>query len=238
MSDVGVQANGTEANKPRRGRPPKTKTPPSNEIAMTEDQRIALHFSHVNQVRKRKAELESAKGRYRNALAAAKAELGESGKKDVLQSLEMETNEGEAKAKETVDRIIRVARWHGAPIGAQLSLLDTIPARDLRAEGKIAGLQAKSAIPPEGLSQADAQVWLEGWHLGQAVHVEGFGRVPGPLGDAQQKAAVAEATAKAEEAANGAANDDERDLRPPYARPENQAGPAIGDQPATTRKRK
>lgn len=241
---------------------------------LTEDQRIALHFQHLDTVEEQKRELAEANSRYRNARKAAKADLGEEGLAEIDEAMRQSTPEGEADARADLDRMIRVARWHGASIGQQMSMLDALPPRNFEAEGKLAGLRGLAAKPPEGLAQADMQTWLTGYYQGQAVLAEGFGR--GVAGEAEQKEKVAAATKEAEgqvkrkrgrprknplpepqgaapsEARAEAASDDQRDFRPPYARPENQQhpkdpngdylagvgderGPAIGTEPATTR---
>lgn len=222
---------------------------------LTEDQRLALHMQHFDSVVELKEEIASLVGKLRAKRKEVKADLGADGLAEIDAAIKMRPPEGEAKAKAQLDVMLRVARWHGLAIGAQTSMLDSLPPRDFKAEGKLAGLRGLSAVIPDGLGQSDGQLWLEGYHIGQAVLADGFGRKPGPAGDAEQKAAVDAATKEAEGAVKrkpgrprktplvevvpppaAAANDDDnRDLRPPYARPEHQEHPALGTQPSTLR---
>jgi hypothetical protein len=105
---------------------PRTKQAESNILnGLSEDQRIALHFQHMDSVEELKTELAAANSRYRNARKGAKADLGEEGLAEIDEALRQATPEGEAKAKSQIDRMMRVARWHGSQIGAQMSILDT-----------------------------------------------------------------------------------------------------------------
>lgn len=205
----------------KRGRPKKTQpetptdgeTPPANTAAMTEDQRKALHFQHVKKLKRLKEQKDQAVAAIRNARKTAKADLGDEGLKEIDAAIRLATPEGEAEARATVDRMIRVAQWHGANIGAQLELLATIPLRDWYEEGKRLGLEGAALKFPDGISQADEQKYADGYHAGQAVLGQGFGRQD-----------VAE---------------DETDLRPnslKQAELERKTDqPAIGSEPATTR---
>jgi hypothetical protein len=236
--------------------PRKKKESESNILnGLSEDQRIALHFQHFDGISELKEEIASLVGSLRAKRKEAKADLGADGLAEIDEAIKQATPEGEAKAKTRMDIMMRVARWHGSNIGAQLSILDTLPPRDFQAEGKLAGLRGLAGRPPDGLGQGDAQLWLEGYHIGQGVLAEGFGRKPGAEGDAEQKAAVDGAARDAEAAASGKRKrgrpkkiaqvsmplegepidpnaghsagdgDDQRDFRPDYARPENQQHP-------------
>jgi hypothetical protein len=162
------------AKKPRKPKTPK-ETPP-NRDGMTEDQKLALHLQHEDKLSALAEEMCAANSQWRNARKAAKADLGEEGLKDIDAALKLAAPGGEVKMKLEYERILRVAKWHGAPIGQQLGLLDTVPAKDWRYEGKKLGLLGKPAKAPDGISSADLQTFMEGYHEGQAVLAEGFGK--------------------------------------------------------------
>jgi hypothetical protein len=150
--------------------------PPPNKIALTDDQRQVLFFQHKRALEAAVTAKDRAVSDLRNVKKAAKVDLGEHAVEDLEIALKLDTPSGEAAMRAQIERQIRVARWMGADIGQQLDLLDTLPARDWRADGKRAGLAGENATPPDGISQGDGQLWLEGWHEGQAVLVEGFGK--------------------------------------------------------------
>lgn len=164
--------------------------PPKNVTALTGDQLQALHHHHARKIAAQKAALARATADLRNARKVAKADLGDSGLKDIDVALKLSTPEGEAEAREAVERIRRVAIWYGADIGSQLGLLDTLPRKDWRADGKRAGLMGEALRFPDGLASEHQQLYAEGWHEGQAVLLEGFG---GKVGDTSEKPADASA---------------------------------------------
>jgi len=230
--------------------PRKKKEPESNILpGLSEDQRIALHFQHYDGIAELKEEIASLVGSLRAKRKEAKADLGADGLAEIDEAIKQSTPEGEAAAKTRMDIMMRVARWHGSQIGAQMSILDVLPPRDFKAEGKLAGLRGLAGRPPDGLGQADAQLWLEGYHVGQAVLAEGFGRQAGPDGDAEQRASVNKAMHEAIDQAEG--DLDALHGRRKRGRPRKQRGdvadpnvgypaaegdeqaPAIGSEPPT-----
>lgn len=228
-----------------RGR--KKKTEP-NMVALTPDARLALHFQHADKIADLEAAARAANGRLRTARKTAKGDLGEEGLKEIDVAIWSATPEGQAEIRAEVERMVRVSAWHGTDLGGQVSFLNALPPRDFKNEGKLSGLHGTLCKPPDGLSQADAQLWMEGWGLGQAVLIEGFGK-RGAVDQGEHKAHVASETAKAE----AGAGDDGRDLRAPFMRPENQQHPkdkppaaegsgegepppAIGTAPSTIKK--
>jgi len=82
----------------------------------------------------------------------------------------------EQKVRVAVERRLKVARWIGHPLGAQMDLFEkpTPVATVDRAfdEGKAAGMVGDKADPPTHFSAGElAQAWMAGWHEGQKLLV-------------------------------------------------------------------
>lgn len=82
----------------------------------------------------------------------------------------------EAKVRAEVEDRLRVAKWMGHPMGAQLDLFgqpDRTPSVD-RAydQGKQAAMEAATANPPYAPATPQAQSWLAGYHDEQAARLK------------------------------------------------------------------
>lgn len=79
--------------------------------------------------------------------------------------------QGEAKIRAEVDERLRVARWIGHPLGAQLDLFeqpDRTPLVDRAFEaGKIASMENKPAKPPHSPETEPYRAWMDGYHSHQ-----------------------------------------------------------------------
>jgi ribosome modulation factor len=151
--------------------------PGHNSSGLTDDQVQALTRQH-SEKRAHLLELEkTAKANRMNFDKVIKSDLGAKGLADIKLLAELETEEGETKFKEEMERQARVARWAGLHVGMQGSLFDEDrrPIAD-RAyeEGKRAGLAGKDAKPPHAPGTEAHNEWMRGWHDGQAVLAAGF----------------------------------------------------------------
>lgn len=198
--------------------------PPRNIGALTPDERLALHLQHCRKIRAAIDAKNRAVADMRNFRKVAKSDLGDEGLKEVDTALEMETPAGEAKMRDQFERIKRVAAWHGADIGTQLGLLDTLPTRDWFEDGKRQGLAGEAYVPHGGLSSADEGRRLQGYEAGQAVLRQGFFKTD--VVDGNGSAA----------AAPGAPAEGEEDLRGAEQRQRaSELAPGIGTEPSTAR---
>lgn len=98
---------------------------------------------------------------------------------DALRRRKMEPEEVENEFKAQMDN----ARWCGFQIGYQPDMFDTMrdraPLADrARNDGKIAGMRGDDCKVPERYSpESEAgQVWVQGWHEGQAVLASAFAK--------------------------------------------------------------
>ena len=114
---------------------PRKKKEQSNILnALTEDQRIALHFQHLDSIGELKDEIASLVGKLRAKRKEVKSDLGADGLAEIDEAIRQATPEGEARAQARLDTMLRVARWHGATLGQQMALLDALPPRNFKAE--------------------------------------------------------------------------------------------------------
>lgn len=160
----------------------------NSSASLTEDQLQKRFFGHV---REYKAELELKKGcdEAKRAADAAFKNLCKRIKgegtpiEDIKTHLELQSPEGEATMRQKMEAQLRIARWNGLPLGSQTDLfagVDRTPAVDkARTEGKIAGLKGDDAKPPYAAESPQGQSWMEGWHDGQAVNLDGIKATPG-----------------------------------------------------------
>jgi uncharacterized protein (UPF0335 family) len=130
----------------------------------------ALHFVHLRDYEKALAEKKKADADFKNITKRIKAE---GGSVDAIKlTIQLRGQEGEKAFKETMEQMLRVARWNGLPIGTQTSLFDEdrrpIEERALN-EGKTAGMRGENpsvpnVYPPDSPA---GKAWMEGWHEGQ-----------------------------------------------------------------------
>ncbi len=160
------------------GRPPGESTnagPGHNGSALTDDELRALALHHKRAFMAADALVESAKAARTEVANMAKADLGKGGLSDIRQMILFDD---EAKARTTIENSIRLARWSGIPIGRQLDLFGDKQSDHVRHEhnGKTSGMAGDNCQPPTHLAPGDAQLWIRGWHEGQAILASAFGK--------------------------------------------------------------
>ncbi|MGY4614794.1 hypothetical protein ACVWZ4_000021 [Bradyrhizobium sp. USDA 4472] len=153
---------------------------PGHNSTLTDDEKRALTFHHARAYEIAEALVEKAKKDRAAVVDLAKADLGRGAKADIIDLLTANTP---AKMKAVVERVQRLARWAGLPIGSQPQLFE--PAADQFEAGKVAGMQGDKCEPPLSLAQDQFQLWISGWHDGQAILMRAFAkkRQPAPPAD-------------------------------------------------------
>jgi hypothetical protein len=140
------------------------------QASLTEDQQAALFFNHTTTYKKFLERKKTADAEFKNACKLIKAE-GTS-VEDIKTGIQLESDGGNERLQAEIERKLRVARWQGAAVGTQFSLLDEdrTPSVDkAKADGKRAGLKGESATPPSHHGIAQQNAWLEGHADGQQV---------------------------------------------------------------------
>jgi len=137
---------------------------PGHNHELTDDERRALALHH------KRAWMEADE-----LVEAAKADLGKGALADIRDLILFDDD---VKAKATIERHMRLARWAGVPIGFQVDMFGDRQPDDVRHEaaGKTAGMAGETCAPPAHLGPADAQLWIRGWHSGQAVLASALGK--------------------------------------------------------------
>lgn len=115
---------------------------------------------------------------------------------------DLATVKGEAKVKSKVETRLRVARWIGHPMGAQLDLFakNAKGPRNPRDEGRQASMENKPKKPPAEYAIGSDQwaQWIEGYDEHQASIVPG-----GPVSRAAFKEGMAEMDAAGKRVIHG-----------------------------------
>lgn len=151
-------------------------TEPNGEIAgigdnseLNDDQKRALFFHHRRLYKHALAKKKEADAAFKDACKRAKAENADP--KMIKFSIELENDEDGKIAAEHAERE-RVASFMCLPIGANGDFFDRTPLVD-RAfdEGKRAGMEGETCIPPYDASGEAGQAWINGWHEGQKALV-------------------------------------------------------------------
>ena len=140
---------------------------------LTDEQLQALFFKHKREYEIALAAKQKADAELKVVCKRIKAESTKLS--DVKLAIALESPEGNNDLRERLEREMRVARWMGAPIGTQFSLLDEdrTPIDDkTRDEGKRAGLRGEPCTAPSTLPGNLVTVWTEGWQEGQKVLME------------------------------------------------------------------
>lgn len=154
---------------------------PGHNSGLTDDQRQALTRQHMAKYQNALQAKKDADSALRNLAKTIKADLGDGGMANIKLLIQLETDDGETKFREEMERKAMVARWAGLPIGAQGNLFDEdrrpIEERAFE-EGKSAGMSGKDAKPPHAPGHVAYDKWMEGWHSGQAVLSQGIKKTP------------------------------------------------------------
>lgn len=136
---------------------------------LTDEEKRALTFHHARAYEAADALVEKAKAERTAVVDLAKSDLGKGAKHDIVDLLTANTP---AKMKAVFDRVQRLARWAGLPVGSQAQLFEKTP--DTFEDGKVAGMSGLACEPPKELAQDSAQRWISGWHEGQTVLASAF----------------------------------------------------------------
>lgn len=161
-----------------RGRPPGSKNKPKviekpgpgHNSQLTDEQLQVLVFQHKKDYAAALAKKKEADAALKNVCKKAKADLGSGAMDDIKLAIELDSDEGQARLREKMEREARVARWFGMQVGTQGTLFgeDRAPRDEkIRTEGKRAGLSGVQRIPPTHYSQQDADHWYLGYDEGQ-----------------------------------------------------------------------
>jgi hypothetical protein len=147
---------------------------------LTDEEKRALTFHHAKAYDAADALVEKAKKDRASVVDLAKADLGKGAKADIVDLLTANTP---AKMKTVFDRVQRLARWAGLPVGTQTQLFERTA--DSFEDGKVAGMSGDKCEPPQTLAQDSAQRWISGWHEGQTILASAFvkKRPPAPPSD-------------------------------------------------------
>lgn len=148
---------------------------PGHNSTLTDEEKRALTFHHAKAYEAADALVEKAKKDRASVVDLAKADLGKGAKADIVDLLTANTP---AKMKAVFDRVQRLARWAGLPVGTQPQLFER--AADPFEEGKVAGMQGETCQPPATLAQDTAQLWISGWHEGQTILSRAFAKKRAP----------------------------------------------------------
>jgi hypothetical protein len=163
----------------KRGRPSKTAkaesgsapsdATPGHNSALSDDERQALHWSHVQAYEISLAAFKTAQADLKNTARRIKAE-GDSVAK-VQITIALRTPEGEAAFKARIQDEMEVAAWNG--VGVQTELFgdaDLTPASDRAFDaGKRAGMQGEPRKPPHDPSTEQYRRWMDGYTDGNSM---------------------------------------------------------------------
>jgi hypothetical protein len=158
---------------------PAPKPPKASKVAAVksnDDQDRALFLQALPKIGQLRAALNTANANLRNAYKQAKADGF--AKKDFDEAFLMQGAEGEKVKKATISRSLRIARWLGMDLGAQLDMFEQdarVPAID-RAyeEGKSQAMQGISLKCDYAQETEQYRTFAAGWHHGQEILSKGF----------------------------------------------------------------
>lgn len=136
---------------------------------LTDEEKRALTFHHAKAYEAADALVEKAKADRTAIVDLAKSDLGKGAKADIVDLLTANTP---AKMKAVFERMQRLARWAGLPVGSQTKLFEK--AADSFEDGKVAGMSGDKCEPPKNLAQDSGQRWITGWHEGQTILMAAF----------------------------------------------------------------
>lgn len=170
---------------------------PGHNSNLTDEERRALTLHHAKIYEAADALVEKAKADRTAVADLARSDLGKGALTDIKDLL---AASDEKKTKAALERMLRIARWAGLPVGTQLAMFDFMPDDKAAEEGKTAGMSGMPCDVPRHWPPSAHQRWIEAWHEGQAVLASAFAK----------KRKDAEKPADAEQAApqqEGAAGD-------------------------------
>jgi ribosome modulation factor len=102
-----------------------------------------------------------------------KADLGNSGMRDIKDMIELGTPEGEGRIKEEMEARARVMRWMNVPLNTQTSLFPDVDRRPITekafGDGKKAGIAGAAHVNPYHQTNDGHKAWNDGYIAGQDV---------------------------------------------------------------------
>jgi len=200
----------------RAAKAPKAKTEPKAVAApkpvaapRNDDLDRALFLTYLPKL----AFAEQAIRQAKEAIAVIYKEANQHGfsKKDFDEVKKLQGAEGEKVKKAAIVRSLRIARWLGMDLGAQLDMFEQderVPAADrCYEEGKTMAMSGQSLKTDHAPETEQYRETVRGWHDGQAIISRGFKKLhPAVAEDEADKAAKA-AARKAEQDKDAAAFD-------------------------------
>lgn len=144
---------------------------------LTDEERRALTLHHMRLYEAADALVEKAKAERKAVADQAKADLGKGAIADIK---DLVAATDEKKTKAAIERMLRIARWAGLPVGTQLAMFDFMPDDKAAEEGKTAGMQGLPCDPPRHWPPSAHQRWIAAWHDGQAVLASAFKKKRAP----------------------------------------------------------
>jgi len=155
-----------------------------------DDQDRALFLHNLPKIAKLIADKDAAVAALRNAYKQAKADGF--AKTDFDEAFKMQGHEGEKVKKAAISRSLRIARWLGMDLGAQLDMFEQdarVPAVDRSyEEGKSQAMQGLSLKCDYAQETEQYRTFAKGWHDGQEILSKGFKKLhPEVAEDEKQK---------------------------------------------------
>jgi hypothetical protein len=162
-------------NRPKDGNGGAPAGPGHNGGKLTDDERRALTLHHMRLWVAADAVVEVAKAERKSVADQAKADLGKGALGDIKDMIVFSDHD---RARASLDRHMRLAKWMGMPIGFQVDMFaDRSPIEDKwAAQGKTAGMAGENCSPPASLPPSGHQVWIEHWHVGQGILMSAFAK--------------------------------------------------------------
>src|SRR6266403_1670456 len=136
---------------------------------LNDEEKRALTFHHARAFETADALVEKAKAERTAIVDLAKSDRGKGAKAAIKDLLTANTP---ANMKAVFDRVQRLARWAGLPVGTQTQLFEK--KMDSFEDGKVAGMSGDKCEPPHNLAQDSSQRWIAGWHEGQTILMAAF----------------------------------------------------------------
>ncbi|HWW61839.1 MAG TPA: hypothetical protein VN181_10765 [Thermoanaerobaculia bacterium] len=204
---VKADASKTDATSEKPAKPPKPdKNAPR---ASNDDQDRALFLHNLPKIGKLIADKDAAVAALRNAYKQAKADGF--AKADFDEAFKMQGHEGEKVKKDAIKRSLRIARWLGMDLGAQLDMFEQdarVPAVD-RAyeEGKSQAMQGISLKCDYAQETEQYRTFAAGWHHGQAILSKGFKQLHPEVAEDEKQKLIKKQEREAAQAKDAAAFD-------------------------------
>ena len=140
-------------------------------VALSEDQQRAIFFKHRSDYEKSVNAQKAAAADLKMVVKRIKSEGTRLA--DIKLAISLGDPQASTAMRERLERDLQIARWVGAPVGTQFSLLDDVDRQPIddrvREEGKMAGLNGEKCEAPRTLPGNLVTVWVSGWSEGQEI---------------------------------------------------------------------